>query len=389
MSRKDETLTSNKTTETDFLVTAFEFQLGPAENGNWSGYDFDHYYSECGTAHPTPRQHYATFIVQYSEEQEEEDTPITIANLTGMVYNQQDSNTSFGVFHATNEEEYETALLLLLPDTLFRMTHEKIVNKLLEHDLTISIVTGFGPQLKFNVLQERLSTRIELILQKSVVVAKCHISYRDDQWDPWIGPCIEAMSVHKEYRGKGYLHILWKQVIQYIRNIYNDDSDQQPQITIKVIHLLGSEIEVSQEQEEQQSIRDKDFYFDHLGFSVLPRGLLTGVMNFLRPMDDQGILLLLRKDDNHDDTNECCWTINNQKKGARNCQNCKRISKESFPCSGPCQGRVYYCRTSCQEADSKQHTRWCGLTREQVHEELVKEGRRVQDSKGEWRTVLE
>jgi hypothetical protein len=119
---------------------------------------------------------------------------------------------------------------------------------------------------------------------------------------------------------------------------------------------------------------------------VPPRGLLAGVMNYLRPWDDQGMGYIHTTTTTiRHDTVVPDWPF---QRGARDCQQCHTISKECFPCLGPCQGRVYYCSESCQETDSKQHKKWCGLTRDQLHQELVKEGRREQGSKGEWRTLL-
>lgn len=456
----------------DFLVTAFEFQLGPTtttqenndnDGNSWSGYDWK--FSECGTPHPTPRSNYATLFVKYknnndnvdtirlvrghsSEEEEldEEDDRIRIYYyqdslsasgddssshyLRGVAYPQEDlvavvdnvndmgqepdsttnnsSSTTWtiGVFHVASQQDYEFACQLADKDPKHRVVlkHEEtslVLESQEEEDeevvgpITLRTLTGMGPEEGPTVpdsprfWHQRLSTRIELVSSiDQVVLAKCHLSYRDDQWDPWIGPCIEAMSVNPAHRGQGWLSILWHQgVVPFLRRNYpmvdyNDSlSGNGESIQVRVIHLLGSEIDIIDKKTTSLSIWDKDFYFGQVGFSILPRGLRTGVMNYMRPQDDQGIgYLSLQK--------EVEEVSRQPRVGARYCQTCGTISKECFACPKQCGGRVYYCTVKCQEEDALQHDQWCGLTRAQLHEVLVQKGRRVQDSKGEWRTIL-
>ncbi|CAJ1965604.1 unnamed protein product [Cylindrotheca closterium] len=272
------------------------------------------------------------------EEEEEEEDLITIPSWT------------MGVFHVATKQDYEFACQLEKEDPFHRVVlkHEQTSHSIspnllytADHDtddddssqatIMVCVTTGMAPTA---VSPDDHPDRFRMPLSDdndndttAITIAKCHLSYRDNQWDPWIGPCIEAMSVNPQYRGHGWLWVLWYQaVFPFLQQHYtvvedndasvdkdNDKNIKSTSIQVRVIHLLGSELDhyyhssstaaaLSASNNDQDNkkviVWDQDFYFGQIGFSILPRGERTGVMNYLRPHDDQGIgYLSLKKEE--------------------------------------------------------------------------------------------
>jgi hypothetical protein len=74
-----------------------------------------------------------------------------------------------------------------------------------------------------------LATRLT-IRENGTDVARCHISYRDASRDPSMGPTIEMMAVHQDYRDKNLLPVLWYWgEMLYRRKLYAGMHEQRDQ----------------------------------------------------------------------------------------------------------------------------------------------------------------
>lgn len=324
--------------------------------------------------------------------------------LEGSMHGQevQDANVGrYAIFQAKTEKGCECIVKTVSRASWGYMAclfHDK-VTKELEDGMKLVVTTGFGPDVKSS---KGLSTRFELILNNSencqgeVVVARCHLSYRDGSCDQSMGPTIEMMAVRQDFRGRGLLPVLWFWVRAFIEDNFTieclNNAAPLSHIMIKATQLTNMEVEVK----DGKSITDKAFYYDHAGFSVGKQlGIMAAMMGSRRPIDEEAVLyvplLTMRqlkdragkRNMGEEPASTPGWTDH---RGARNCASCQLIGTGLLRCTR-C-GDVYYCDRNCQKKDWKDgHKRWCGKTRDEVHEELVQEGRRIQVEDGVWSTV--
>jgi hypothetical protein len=416
---------------TDALVRAWDMQM-PKEPSEWA-YHWN--YAECSTACPTPRDNCATLWMTCNNKDsllediqdffrmaetmlgkirvtrvgEEGDLQISKGSVdlwTGSMYGQAQPEANVGryaVFQATTEDGCALMVQACALASWGYMTflfHDRVVREL-DSQTTLVVTAGRGPDLD---ACKGLATRFELLHKKNaddegreeeeVAVARCHLSYRDGSWDPSMGPTIEALAVHRDYRGQGHLPLLWFWVRRFIEDNFTMEclNNKAPlcHVMIKATQLINTEVDIH----DGKSITDKDFLYNHVGFSVREQvGVMSSMMNQKRPMDEEAVLYipLLTKEQvkeraeqrgigeevfNRDWPNQ---------KGARHCNRCHKIALGLLKCTRCAQ--VYYCNRSCQKKDWKKHKLWCGKTRSEVHEELVDLGRRVKLEDGNWSTV--
>jgi hypothetical protein len=409
------------------LANAFEYQMRK-EPSEWASTNWD--YSECGTSQPTPCDDHATlWMICNHKETIYEDIEdffqmggakfsniqlerqggdqLTISKdsqvlLQGSMHGdqQQDANVGrYAMFQASTETGCALIILIRSCSSWGYMTflfHDRVEREIeLEasgYYKKVIVTTGLGPSNSDD--KNRLSTRFELMIEDTIA-AQCHLSYRDGSWDASMGPTIEMMTVRQDFRGQDLLPLLWFWVRTFIQDNFPIEclNKEAPvgHVMIKATQLTNTEIEIR----DGKSMTDKDFFYNHAGFSVRKElGVMFSMMASRRPLDEEAVLYIplltpqqVRERAEQrglgEDTSCSKWT---GKKGARNCPKCQRIGTGLLRCTR-C-GDVYYCNRNCQKKDWKQHKRWCGKTRDQVHEELVQDRRRIQNVDGSWSTVL-
>lgn len=256
-----------------------------------------------------------------------------------------------------------------------------------------------------------LATRF-FLYESDEVVAQAHLSYRDGSWDPSFGPTIEMMAVKRSHRGRGLLKVLWHWVRYFIEENFtieclNNDAPHG-HIMIKATQLTGTEVEArtSSKSEKLISVSDKDFFFNHYGFSVRE---LKGAMSFMfsgrRPPDEEAVLyipLLSREDIRARRTQQGGHAALApapgsgklpKQHGAKVCECCRKIGKRIKEERGGLQAcarckTAFYCCKACQTEDWKRHKLWCGKSRKQIHKKLKQEGRIIKDKDGNVTTVV-
>jgi hypothetical protein len=245
-------------------------------------------------------------------------------------------------------------------------------------------VSGFGPDDTSTSSNNELATRFT-ILENGTDVARCHLSYHDASKDPSMGPTIEMMAVHKDYRGKNLLPVLWYWVRCFIEEVCTLECMNRDipvgKVMVKATRLISAEIE----RKDGEPISDKDFFYDHAGFSVREqKGWIRDLVRSTRPKDEEAVLYIpllskqqIKDRTEHKDFNDIGWPTDN---GARCCYNCNKVWIGHMHC-GKCKV-ASYCTRSCQEQDWKRHKKWCGKTKDQVHEVLVERGVRVRQPDG-------
>jgi hypothetical protein len=310
--------------------------------------------------------------------------------LEGSMQGEQEANVGrYAIFQAKTEEGCELvvkARSLASWGYMAFLFHDQVIREI-GKDMKFVVTTGLGPDLNNS---EGLSTRFELILneknQGEVVVARCLLSYRDGSNDPSMGPTIEMMAVRQDFRGRGLLPLLWFWVRTFIEDNFTleclNNAAPLGHVMIKATQLTNAQVEIK----DGKSITDKTFFYNHAGFSVRKQlGMMATMMGSRRPIDEEAVLYvpLLTIEQLKERSEKRGWTDH---RGARNCGLCQKIDLGLLRCSR-C-GDVYYCNRNCQKKDWKHHKEWCGKTPDEVHEELVKEGRRVQNEDGSWSTMM-
>jgi hypothetical protein len=245
-------------------------------------------------------------------------------------------------------------------------------------------VSGFSPddsstdESRNNDLATRLTIR-----ENGTDVARCHISYRDASRDPSMGPTIEMMAVHQDYRDKNLLPVLWYWVRCFIEEnctleCMNNETNPN-NVMVKATCLINAEIE----RKNEAPVTDKDFFYDCAGFSVRrQKGCMAALST--RPKDEEAVLFIpllskkqIRERTEYKGFNNIEWPST---KGARCCYHCDKVRIGHLRCAN-CKV-ASYCKKSCQKQDWERHKKWCGKTKDQVHDVLVKRGLRVRQPDG-------
>ena len=410
--------------DSNLLVNALQFQI--RKDGSEWAYNWE--FSTCGTAMPTPRDSHATFwmtcnnretifddlqdffrmarsklgnlrLQQRGKNQVEVVSETQGVLLKGSMHGNCDANVGrYTKFEAMTEEGCE--LIIKCCTTIswgYRafLFHDQVTREV-DKDLKLVVTTGLGPDLNTNIDgdKEDLSTKFELILNQETVtkkeeervVGRCLLSYHDDSFDPSMGPTIEMIAIHQDFRGKGLLPLLWFWVKTFVEDSFTIEclNKEAPlnHLMIKATKLSNTPIE----EKDGKSITDKEFFYNHLGFSVRKQlGVLAATKmgaitsSTVRPLDEEAVLYIplltqgqLRERTERrsmgEEINGQGWT---NQRGARCCGFCQKIDFGLLRCSR-C-GDVYYCNRECQKKDWKRHKHWCGKSRAQVQLELEKQ----------------
>jgi hypothetical protein len=281
--------------------------------------------------------------------------------------------------------------------------------------LTLIKVSGLGPDDTYSTSSVRssnsnsssnnnnrskkneLATRFT-IQENGIDVARCHLSYRDGSYDPSMGPTIEMMATHKDHRDRecnnnpkiSLLPILWYWVICFIQEnctLECMNNDTIPgNIMVKATHLTSAEVE----RKNGEPVTDKDFFYDYAGFSVREqKGCMGALMRARRPKDEEAVLFIpllskqhIRERTEYTGSKNIKWP---SVKGARCCDQCGKVQIGHLRC-GRCK-IASYCTKTCQKQDWRRHKKWCGKTKDQVHEVLVEQGHRVRQLDGTYATA--
>jgi hypothetical protein len=248
------------------------------------------------------------------------------------------------------------------------------------NDLLLTATTGVDASAT------SLSTKFVLTKgNDNVVVAKCLLSYRDGTLDSSMGPTIEMIEVHEQYRGQKLLLVLWHWVKCFIEENFTLEclnNDTNPgNIMIKVTQLRNNEIE----RIDGESLTDKAFFYDYAGFSVRLKGA-GALMSAGRPQDEEAVCFtpLLSRQELQGRMERPPPPIQEwfKNRGATACEACDAIAKGQLHCTG-CK-QVYYCNRRCQKKNWTHHKQWCGKTKDELHALLVQKGLLVQNSDGSW-----
>jgi hypothetical protein len=412
-------------TENNEVIRAFEFEMPKKYETEWPEWES----SQCGEAFPTPRDNHATlwmtcnfrdtvfediseFFTMANERlkariERLHDNKVVVKDatdrilLTGEMYAGQRLEANVGryvIFQATTEAGCEMIVkmnsFVQWGYTAF-IFHDKI-SRQIDRNKVLTVTSGLLPRLSSD--DATLSTRFE-VLVNGTVSSYCHLSYRDLSGDPSIGPTVEMIAVHRDFRGQGLLPLLWFWVKTFIEDNFTLESlnNTAPlgHTQIKATKLGNKEIELL--DATSKPITDKQFFYDYAGFSVHQHMKLSPSFAtcITRPIDEEAVLyipLLTRQQVKEraeqrfmgDDAVEYAgWTKLN---GARSCRYCQNIKNGLLRCTR-CEV-AFYCDVRCQKKDYKQHKRWCGKSRQEMHEELVKLGLRIQSDDGMWSTII-
>ena len=104
-------------------------------------------------------------------------------------------------------------------------------------------------------------------------IARCHLSYCDNSYDPSIGPTIDKIEVHRHYRCQGFLPLLWAHVKKFIQDNFTleciNEVVEAGHIMIKAQQLTNGIIDKRTNKKGNViNITDKDFFYQYAGFSV-------------------------------------------------------------------------------------------------------------------------
>lgn len=415
------------------LANAFEFEILKQSEDDWP-YDWSS--TKCGTPFPTPRDNYATLwmtcnhsdsvfqdLCQFFEMAKKKlkakierkpnnrnevvikDAATSQILLRGIMYSgaQLEANVGrYAIFQAKTEKGCELVVKIASFSNWGYTTylfHDQ-VSRQVDDNKIIKVTSGLDSNVDSdNIMSMGLSTRLDLYVDNTIA-ARCHISYRDLSRDPSIGPTVEMIATHKSFQGKGLLDILWFWVKMFVEDnlILESLNVEAPErhVMIKATKLRNVVIEIN---EDGTPVTDKDFFYNHAGFSVRKQmDMLTTFTTASQqePMDGEAVLYipLLSKEQvkkraearfagDEVDTYSAGFP---RKKGARSCRACQRIKMGLLRCTR-C-GHAYYCNVACQRKDFKDHKQWCGKAYQELHETLVQVGRRKQAKDGSWFTIL-
>lgn len=133
----------------------------------------------------------------------------------------------------------------------------------IESEKILRVTTAFGSDKKRDI-----STKFDLCI-RDVVIARCLLACKDMSKDPSIGPTIEMIAVHKEYRGLKLLEELWFWVKRFVGDNFtleslNNDAPARS-IQIKATQLTNTEVDLD---ETGSTVTDKHFFYEWAGFSI-------------------------------------------------------------------------------------------------------------------------
>jgi hypothetical protein len=263
---------------------------------------------------------------------------------------------------------------------------------------TVVSTTGEGPDGDRKSM--RLATRFTLF-HKDEEVARCHMTYRDGSWDPSMGPTIEMIAVKQSRRGEGLAKVLWYWVRRFIEDNFtieclNNDAPLG-HVMVKATQIGTNEVDIRVEKDgSRHPMTFKEFLFDYCEFSVREqKGAAAFVLSSQRPKDEEAVLYipLLSKEElasrpraESSNAPKPGNAVFREKCGARMCHWCTKVNVDLSRCSR-C-GTTFYCDRSCQKNDYNRHKKWCGKTREQVRELLIKEGGMIRLPDGKYSLVM-
>ena len=237
---------------------------------------------------------------------------------------------------------------------------------------------------------DSLATRFTILdTNAKKEIARCHLSYRDGSSDPSVGPTIDMIAVHKDYRGKGYLPLLWAHVKKYIKENFTLECmatiSEPEHVMIKVQYLTNVIVDHRINSKGNiVKVTDKEFFYQYAGFSVRK---LTNIKSKIfyekhpcrRPKDEEAVLFipLLSVEDLQKSSSSILlphhhmkWKLN---LGSVACHTCGKVDADQLRCSG-CE-LVYYCSKKCQKSDWKhKHNIWCGKIRDELIPIMIEKG---------------
>lgn len=249
------------------------------------------------------------------------------------------------------------------------------------------VYTGIGPN-ETAKSTSGLATRF-VLWKDHVQMARCHLSYKDISGDASVGPTIEWMAVNRRHRGKDILPLFYHFVLEFIRDKWtmetlNNDAPHG-HIMVKATHLTNLVVDAIKKPDGTlQMVTDKEFFYDYCGWSVR---LQKGVATLHYPSCSRGRLVdeeasvyfHLRKAGNDQEETIPIWQEN---RGSRACDACNAVKADLSRCSR-CR-KVYYCGSKCQKRHWKQHKLWCNLSKDELRQKLVDEGKMAHTPNGDW-----
>eukprot|EP00980_Cylindrotheca_fusiformis_P029737 scaffold23803_cov132-Cylindrotheca_fusiformis.AAC.1 len=403
---------SRSTSIENVLEQALIFDL--PKTTDESEWPFDWEDVQCGTPHPIPRDNHATLWMtcNFSDstfqdisdffQMAKERLTATVHRLSEskvVVRNSSGDTLLEGFMHTGHPEanvgryvmfqaSSEAGCELIIKISSFSqwgyrtyVFHDKVLRQI-DGNKELIVTTGLGADGSDD---KGLSTRLDLRIENDVA-ARCHLSYRDVSMDPSIGPTVEMIAVHRDYRGRKLLSLLWFWVKTFIEDNFileslNTDAPAG-HLQIKATKLTNNVIEVDDNGDQ---ITHKQFFFDWAGFSVRkqinPGKFWSGVEK--RPIDEEGVLYIpllsqqkVRERAERRFVGDDALDFQNWKRtrGARNCRTCQIVKSGLLRCSR-CK-KVSYCSVQCQKKDFREHKLWCGKTRQQVTDELARMSRK-------------
>lgn len=291
---------------------------------------------------------------------------------------------------------YLGSLTRHFPVDLSFVHHQQTTTAYIPHDqrsieiaggYVIETRTGLGPDLE-NTTDPKgealnLATRFTLWENKDRItqVARCHVSYRDGSLDPSIGPTVERLAVHQDFRGRGLLPLFFYWILDSLRISWSLEclnTEVPPgRVMIKVSQLTNAVVDT---KEDGELITDKEFFYRYAGFGVrlLQGGPAGACKGGNRPKDEEAVRYypLLTSQDLQDQTPpETVAVPWEEDVGSRTCEYCVKLKTRPMRCSR-CQ-QAFYCDKDCQRQDWKRHKQWCNKSKEEVHNKLVELGLRV------------
>jgi hypothetical protein len=411
--------------EGEQLMKAFRFQLqgDPDACDGWA-YNWD--YTECSTAHPTPRdedgystmfltcnntdspvQDFKSFLravnqspnpqilrggllkLELSNSDDGDDSKRTViikqdgnVVLEGFVTAEERSDPNVGSYAMLESKSMHGMHILRIMSKCAHHGYCAIIDHVtvefdVQNGCKLVATSGRGPD---NEQDKGLATRFSLYDAEKNEVARCHLSYRDGSWDPSIAPTVEMIAVHKDYRGKGHLPVLWHWVHSFVQENFTLEcmnNDTSPgNVMVKATQLTNAEIE----RHDSVPVTDKDFFYEHIGFSVRQqKGITATMFSANRPKDEEAVFyfpLLSRAQVNaraelSPSDGGCSWTND---RGDRSCESCGAIAASHLRCAR-CR-TVFYCSKACQKTNWTRggHKKWCGKTRDELQAILVERG---------------
>mmetsp|Transcript_16083 Transcript_16083/g.41333 ORF Transcript_16083/g.41333 Transcript_16083/m.41333 type:complete len:133 (+) Transcript_16083:186-584(+) len=106
-----------------------------------------------------------------------------------------------------------------------------------------------------------------------------------------MGPTVEMIAVHKEYRGQGLLPLLWDRIRRFIEEKVAlecmNEMTSPGNMMIKATQLTNAIID----EHNGRVTTDKEFFFTYAGFSVQEqKSMMAGLMSGNRPIDEEAVL---------------------------------------------------------------------------------------------------